>query len=771
MPTSRPLARSLASLASYAAAALLLGGGPLTAQVPGGPEQAKLEREFLSGISTDSIGSFLRAMTVHPTFPGSPHSAEVARLTLERLRSWGWDVHVDTFYIPFPRPIERRVELLGPDPYVAGLREPPVPGDPFSERRDEHLESYFIYGPDGDVTAPLVYADFGLREDYRALARMGVSVRGRIVLVRSGRMWRGGKVELAAEHGAVAVLVYNDPEETGYWSDVPYPEGPGRTADGVERGSILYGKYPGDPLTPLVPSTGDARRLPVDDTANTVARIPAMPLSAADARPLLASLGGQVVPEAWRGALALTYRTGPSRTDVHLLVRYRWPRIAIRDVIATLRGSTWPSELVVRGNHRDGWVYGSQDPHSGHSEMLEEARNLGRLFREGWRPRRTIVYASWDAEEQGTIGSTEWGEENARRLTDGADVYLNTDVIGPGDLMLTGASSWADFATAVAGDVRDPRSGVSILARARVASEASAQPAADASPAAPGAPPYDAEHGRLRMQPPGYGSDHHSFVSHAGIGTLNFGFWGGFSLGAYHTSYDDLAWYRRFGDPGYRYGAAAARLNGLAVLRLADARVLPVHFRGTADAVGDQVAAVEDLYGRLRDQVARQDRLLDLDAYRILADPSHPRSPPERRPIPMLDFAPLDSAAASVRRAADRFEAVRRAGRKPGDEAVARVNAAIRDVDRSFLRPEGLPRRPYYRNELWSPGRLWDTVPLPGVGDAMLDGRWSEAARQIPRAAGTLRAIAAAIDRVTVALSAQDRTSPDAATPSRGAPR
>jgi N-acetylated-alpha-linked acidic dipeptidase len=732
--------------------AAVASSSPVAAQVSTSPEQARLERAFSASVSPDSIGSYIRTMTAHPTFPGSPFSAEVARETLDRFRRWGWDAHVDTFYIPFPRPTVRRLELLGSRPFTAALREPAIPGDPYSARQDEHLETYFIYGPDGDVTAPLVYANFGLREDYAALARMGVSVRGRIVLARSGRMWRGGKVELAAEQGAAAVLVYSDPRETGYYDKVPYPEGPGRTADGVERGSVLYGKYPGDPLTPDVPSTKDARRLPIDSPKNTIARIPAMPLSAADARPLLADLGGQVVPENWRGALPVTYRT--SRADVHLEVRYRWDTIQIRDVIATLRGSTWPEELIVRGNHRDGWVYGAQDPHSGHSALLEEARNLGRLYRDGWHPRRTIVYASWDAEEQGTIGSTEWVEENERRLAEGADVYLNTDVIGPGDLTVSGASAYARFATGVASDVRDPGSGVSVLDRARVASEVDLYGGSDASPAAPLSRPYDAERARLRMEPPGYGSDHHTFVSHAGVATLNFGFWGGFSLGAYHTSYDDFAWYRRFGDPGYRYGAAAARLNGIAVLRLADADVLPVDFRGTADAVAAQVAAAERLYARLRNAVKREERLRKLDAYRILADSARPRIPPAPRAVPDLDLAPLDSAVASVRAAADRFAAAREAaGSILGAEAVARINSVIRRVDRSFLRPGGFPGRPYYENELWAPGRLWDTVPLPALGDAMLDGRWDEAARQLPLAARTLESIASAIDAAASELA------------------
>ncbi|MEZ4416756.1 MAG: M28 family peptidase [Gemmatimonadota bacterium] len=705
-----------------------------------------LERAFQAGISPDSIGERIRALTERPTFPGSPYSEVVAERTLDLFQAWGFDAHIERFVIPFPRAVERRVDLLGPAPFAAALHEPPLPGDPYSAQQDQHLETYFIYGPDGDVTAPVVYANFGLREDYDTLERLGVSVVGRIVLVRAGRMWRGGKVQLASERGAAAVLVFSDPRESGFFDAVPYPEGPGRTPDGVERGSILYGKYPGDPLTPFRPAVPGADRLSIDSADNTVARIPALPLSAADAEPFLAALDGPVVPPEWRGALPLTYRTGPSRSDAHLRVRYEWRDIEIRDVIATLPGSTWPDEWVVRGNHHDGWVYGAQDPHSGHAALLEEARMLGRLYQEGWRPKRTIVFASWDAEEQGVIGSTEWVEAHASHLAANAVAYLNTDVLGPGILGASGSSAWADFATEVAATVTDPASGLSLLERARLAGVESMLGGGAGNSVA-----YDADAERLRMLPPGYGSDHHSFVSHAGVATLNFGFSGGFSLGAYHTIYDNHAWYSRFGDPGFEYGAAAARLNGVALMRLADAELLPVRFTPLAVALREEVDGARRIYERLRarHEVARS----PLGRSAVEAGVRLPVS--ATRSVPPLDFGMLERALTAVGVAAERYDATRARGSGPaGQERIARANAAVRQVERAFLRPGGLPGRPHYGNEFYSPGRLWDTVPVPALGDAMLDGDWTAATAQLPRVAETLTAIAEAIDQATAALGA-----------------
>ncbi|MEO8451180.1 MAG: M28 family peptidase [Gemmatimonadota bacterium] len=723
---------------------------------PAAAQRPTLEESFQQKISAERIGEYIKVLTAHPTFPGSAHTKEYAEWIRARLSEWGWDARIETWTVLFPRPVERVVELLGPKPFKARLFEPPVPGDPYSEQSAEHLPTYFIYGPDGDVTAPLVYANYGLREDYETLARAGVSVKGAIVIARSGRMWRGGKVELAAEHGAAAMLIYSDPAEDGYARGLPYPDGSWRTPDGVQRGSILNGKYPGDPLTPSVAATPGAKRLPIDSPDNTIARLPAMPLSYADATPLLAALGGETAPESWRGALPLTYRMGPSEARVHLKIKYDWSNTELYDVVGTIRGSTWPDEWIVRGNHHDGWVYGAQDPHSAHSAMLEEARALGELVRAGWAPKRTLVYASWDAEEQGTIGSTEWMEAHLADLNTKAVAYLNTDVIGPGTVRVTGASSLAQFITDIAQRITDPRSGVSVVDRARIKTEANAPTGGGPAGAAVFGVgvEYDIARSRLRFGPPGYGSDHHAFVSHAGIAALNLEFGDDLSLGAYHTVYDDFAWYERFGDPGFAYGRVTAQLNGAAVIGLADATILPVEFSAASDAVAEEIAKLKALYGRLRSAVANQNRLAALDAYRVLASPDHPRRPPDIAPIPVVDLAPLDAAAVKIRAAAERYGKAKEQSltRTVAPARARAVNRLLVAVDRAALREGGLPGRPYYRNELFSPGRLWDTVPIPAVGDAMLDGDWKAAAAQVPLAAGTLLNIAAAIDAASAAL-------------------
>lgn len=730
------------------------------AAAQGATPDAGYEEQLKRGIATDNIGKYLETLTARPTYPGAPYSKSVADQTLALFKSWGWDARIESYSVLFPRAAERQVELLTPTKFQAKLHEPVVAGDAYSAQQSEIIEPYFIYGPDGDVTAPLVYANFGLRDDYTELARLGVSVKDRIVLVRVGGMWRGGKVQLAAEHGAKGILIYSDPKEDGYFVEGTYPDGPGRTADGVQRGSILNGKYAGDPSTPLVASVKGAKRLPAGSAESSLALIPAMPLSYADAQEFLKSLQGQVVPESWRGALPVTYRTGPSTHDVHLKIKYRWENTDIYNVVARLEGTTWPDELVVRGNHHDGWVFGAQDPHSGHAALLEEARMLGELYKKGWRPRRSIVYASWDAEEQGTIGSTEFVEQHFSQLTKNAVAYINTDILGVGTITATGASSYARFVTEVAAGIVDPNSGVSALERAKVSSAFNIYetPSTVAnggfSFSGRGGRAFDAAHNRLRLGPPGYGSDHHSFVSHAGVASLGLMFAGDDSMGSYHTAYDNYAWFTRFNDPGFKYIKAGAELNGVAVMRLADATILPMQFDATADAIADQVTALKDLYGRLRSLAERNNAASASGVYRIAVDPHRPRTAPAIVPVPSLDFGALDQAAEAVHTAAQKFMAARSAvANDLNAKAVGRVNAALMRVERSFLRDGGVPGRPFYRNELYSPGRLWDTVPFPAVGDAMLDGQWAVAEQQIPLAARTLQNIATAIDAATAELT------------------
>ena len=719
--------------------------------------EAETTKYFKDQISGDDIGSYIETLTAHPTYPGSPQAKKNAEWINDHFKQWGWDSHIEVWHVLFPKPRERAVELLGAKPFKAKLFEPPVPGDPYSDQTQEHLPSYFIYGPDGDVTAPLIYVNYGVREDYETLTRAGVSIKGAILIARAGRMWRGGKVELAAEHGAAAMLIYSDPKEDGYYQGLTYPEGSWRPPDGIQRGSILSGKYPGDPLTPNIAATADAHRLPIDSPDNTIARIPAMPISYADAQPLLAALRGETAPEGWRGALPITYRLGPSAAKVHLKIKYDWSFTDLYDVIGVIRGSTWPDEWVIRGNHHDGWVYGAQDPHSAHSAMLEEARVLGEMHKGGWNPKRTIVYASWDAEEQGTIGSTEWMEAHLSELATKAVAYLNTDVIGPGTVRLTGDPSLAQYITEVAKNITDPRSGISILDRARIKTEAEYDTSNESGASfTQSTAEYDAAHARLRLGPPGYGSDHHAFVSHAGIAALNLEFGDDLLLGAYHSAYDDFAWYKRFGDdPGFTYGKATAQFNGSAVIGLADSTILPMEFAATSDAVAEEIGKLKVLYTGLRNAVARQSKALALGADRVLADPSQPQVVPMTTTVvPTLDFAAIDQAAAEIHSAAVHFADVRAksATELTDPSQITQVNRRLIAVARSFLRQGGLPGRPYYENELYSPGRLWDTVPIPAVGDAMLDGDWAKAREQIPKVASTLLNIAHSINAASQSL-------------------
>jgi N-acetylated-alpha-linked acidic dipeptidase len=743
------------SLMAAAACAGLMAAGACDGASPAArddqaAQQARYESELKAEVSADKIGSYIKQLTARPNYPGAPYAESVAEQTLALFKQWGWDARFETFEVMFPRAVEQTVELLGSQGYRAKIHEPPIPGDTYSDNQAEILQPQFVYGPDGDVTAPLVYVNLGLRDDYEELQKLGVSVTGKIVIARIGSLWRGGKVELAAEHGAAGMLIYSDPKEDGYFRDDPYPVGSGRTPDGVQRGSILYGKYPGDPLTPDEPALPGAKRLSKDDPRSTIARIPAVPLSYSDAQHLLAALGGQVAPEAWRGALPLTYHVGPSKSDVHLKVKYDWKLLSWRDVIARLPGKIWPEELVIRGNHRDGWVYGAQDPHSGHSEMLEEARALGKLYREGWRPKRTIVYASWEGEEQGTIGSTEWTEAHRQQLLDHAVVYMNTDVMGQGTVGGTGSASLAAFVSAIAAGIPDPNSGVSTLERAKVAARDSIYelPSSYGSGMAAADRTFDFQHNRLVLSAPGYSSDHQAFVSNLAVATLNMGFNGDVTVGgAYHTSYDDYAYYTRFVDPGFKYGHAAAQLNGTAVFELSSADVLPLQFDATAEAVGREVASVKRLYETLLKRANTTNSAIADGAYQTLLDPLRPLSPPTRESVPVLDFGPLDAASAAVSEAARRFMSAQQALSGPlSHSQVQKINLALLQVERAFNRPSGMPDRPYYKNELYSPGRLWDTVPFPAIGDAMLDGHWDVAREQIPLASNTVQGIAKAMD-------------------------
>ena len=407
----------------------------------------------------------MQLLSARPHHVGSPYDKQNAEWILSQYKQWGWDAHIETFQVLFPTPKSRLLEMVAPTRFTAKLEEPALAVDPTTSQKTEQLPTYNAYSPDGDVTAPLVYVNYGVVEDYEELARHGVSVKGAIVIARYGHSWRGIKPKLAAEHGAVGCLIYSDPAEDGYAENVTYPNGPTRPPDGVQRGSLLDApNYPGDPLTPGVGATADAKRLKKED-APSMPKIPVLPLSYSDAQPLLAAIQGPIAPEGWRGSLPITYRMGPGAAKVHLKVSFNWDLKPVYDVVATLRGTEEPDIWILRANHHDAWVNGAADPISGQVALLEEARALGELSKQGWKPKRTIMYISWDGEEPMLLGSTEWGEQHADELNQHAAVYINSDGNERGYLSGSGSHSLESLVNEVARSVDDPEAKVSAWKR------------------------------------------------------------------------------------------------------------------------------------------------------------------------------------------------------------------------------------------------------------------------------------------------------------------
>jgi N-acetylated-alpha-linked acidic dipeptidase len=429
---------------------------------------AEVEREFDASLNAAEMAGWMKTMAAEPNHVGSPHNKANAEMVLAQFRDWGWDAHIETFEVLYPTPISETLELVGAEPFNATLTEAPIPGDETSTRTKEELPAYVAYQGDGDVTAPLFYVNYGMPDDYLQLERLGVSVRGKIVIARYGQGWRGLKPKLAQEHGAVGCLIFSDPRDDGYAAEDAYPKGPARPANGVQRGSVAdMTRYPGDPLTPGIGATALAERLPITE-APTILRIPVLPISYGDAQHFLAALGGRVVPPNWRGSLPITYHVGGGEVAlVHMAVKSDWPLRTIYNVVAVMKGSTYPDQWIMRGNHHDGWVFGAGDPMSGHIAMMGEAKAIGALAKTGWRPKRTLVYLSWDAEEPMLLGSTEWAETHAAELKERALIYVNSDGSGRGFLRVEGSHSLQHLVNRVAADVPDPETGVSVSARLR----------------------------------------------------------------------------------------------------------------------------------------------------------------------------------------------------------------------------------------------------------------------------------------------------------------
>ncbi|MBQ4854016.1 M28 family peptidase [Rhodanobacter sp. B2A1Ga4] len=719
--------------------------------------QQDLERRFDAQLDPAELRSWLKQMSSQPNQVGSPHDKANAEFMLAKFREWGWDAHIETFSVLYPTPKKVALELLGPKPYTATLHEPAVAGDATSDLAGV-LPPYNVYGADGDVSAPVVYANYGMPDDYKELARRGVDVRGKIVITRYGGGWRGLKPKLAQEHGAIGCLIYSDPHDDGYAEGDVYPQGGWRPAQGVQRGSVADMQlYPGDPLTPGIGSTPGTKRLALKD-AKTILKIPVLPISYADATPLLQALRGPMAPANWRGALPLTYRVGPSASKVHLTVLSDWSQKPVYDVIAMLKGATAPDQWVVRGNHHDGWTFGAWDPLSGNVTLMAEAKAIGGLVKQGWRPQRTLVYASWDGEEPGLLGSTEWAEAHAAELQQKAVLYLNSDTNARGFLDAGGSHSLQHLVNQVADGVTDPETNVSVRERLRAHMLVDGS-SKDAKPETKAIAKLAAEGGDVPIQALGSGSDYSAFLEHLGIASLNLGFGGeDDDAGIYHSRYDSFDHYVRFGDPDFAYGVALAKVAGHIMLRTADAGVLPLRFGDFSDTLDRYVGELHKLVDDTRKATEQQHKLLDSHAFALDADPTRPVAPPARdSDMPAIDLAPLDQAAKRLRQSAQAYQAAYTRHAAGSDLPAARqqqLNQLIGSMEQTLTDPAGLPGRNWFKHFIYAPGMLtgYGVKTVPGVREAIEARRWDEASHYAALTAKVLDRYRAQLDRLTALL-------------------
>ena len=695
-------------------------------------EERRLESDLDARVTPGNLDEWMRYMTARPHHVGSPYDKKVVDYMAEKFRSWGYDVEVERFDVLFPTPKVRRLELIAPTKYTAMLEEPPVEGDAATEQTEEALPPYNAFSIDGDVTAELVFVNYGVPADYEELEKRGISVEGKIVIAKYQGSWRGIKPKVAAEKGAIGCILYSDPEDDGYYQGETYPDGAYKNEYGVQRGAVMdLPRAPGDPLTPGYGATADAERLAIEDVEG-LTEIPVLPISYHDAEPLLRALGGPVAPAAWRGALPLTYHIGPGPAEVHLQLEFNWETAPAYDVIATLEGSDYPDEWVIRGNHHDAWVHGANDPISGMVAVMEEARIVGELAKTGWRPKRTIKYAAWGAEEPGLLGSTEWVETHADELTEKAVAYINTDASGRGFLGAGGSHTLEKFFGQITEDVDDPQTGVSVFARRRAAAAVGGE-----------------DLGSYELSALGSGSDYSPFFQHLGIAAFNLGFGGESGGGEYHTMYDSYDHYKQFKDPDFAYGAALVQVAGRTTLRLANADVLPFEFTRMATTLQGYADEVMKLAESTREQTARRNRLVRDSAYVLAADPTEPYHAPElQEEVPYLNFAPLQNALDRVTALAGDYDAAAATALPAGDRE--RLNQLFIDLERQLTRPEGLPRRPWFVHHVYAPGYYtgYGVKTLPGVREAIEERNFTEAQEQIDKLGEVLSAYAAQMEKI-----------------------
>ncbi|HEV7700423.1 MAG TPA: transferrin receptor-like dimerization domain-containing protein [Pyrinomonadaceae bacterium] len=707
-------------------------------------ESATVERSaearFDTYLKADNLSIWQKRLSARPHHLGSPYDKDNAEFIASQFRSWGYDTKIESFDVLFPTPKTRIVEMTSPTRFAMRLSEPPVKGDPTTTQQTEQLPTYNAYSTDGDVTGPLVYVNYGRPADYEELEKRGIDVKGKIVISRYGGSWRGIKPKVAAEHGAIGCIIYSDPRDDGFFQGDVYPKGAYRNDNGVQRGSVMdMPTFPGDPLTKGIGATKDAKRIDRKD-ATTLTKIPVLPVSYGDALPLLKNLDGDVVPDAWRGSLPLTYHFGGTTPTVHMKLEFNWNMRTINDVIAKMPGSERPDEWIIRGNHHDGWVNGAADPLSGQVAMMEEARGIAELAKTGWKPKRTIVYCAWDAEEEGLIGSTEWVETHADELAKKAAVYINTDSSGRGFLGVGGSHTLEKFINEVGQSVNDPHVQMTVLERARANDLVNGSP--DARKDAKNRPD-------LRIDALGSGSDYTPFLQHLGISSMDVGFGGESGGGSYHSIYDSYSHFQRFIDPGNLYGLTLSKVCGHAVLRLANADTLPFEFTDFADTVGTYVKEVTQLADTMRDETQRMNTMLVNGTWKAVQDPT--RSVVVPRPkddVPPIEFKPLQDALKTLEDSARKYQEASK-GRPAPPARQQALDEVLFKAERTLTRTEGLPRRDWFRHQIYAPGFYtgYGVKTLPAVREAIEQRNWKEAREQIAIVSATIEKFAAEIDR------------------------
>ncbi|HCL84588.1 MAG TPA: folate hydrolase [Chitinophagaceae bacterium] len=699
-------------------------------------EELKKEKSFDSLISPENIGRTLRDLSSGPHNLGSAGSREVAEKIQQKFRDYGFDVHMDVYQVLFPLPRIRILDMTAPRVYHALLKEPALKEDATSGQPGQ-LPTYNAWSADGDVNGELVYVNYGLNEDYEVLARYGIDVKGKIVIARYGQSWRGIKPKIAQEHGAIGCIIYSDPRDDGYFQGEVYPKGPFKNEYGVQRGSVMdMVVYPGDPLTPGIGATRDAKRYPSHLDAPNLIKIPVLPVSYHDAEPLLEALTGPVAPESWRGALPITYHIGPGKSTVHLEMQSDWKLVPCYDVVAMIRGSEFPDEWVIRGNHHDAWVNGAQDPISGQAAMLEEAKAMGALVKSGWKPRRTIVFCAWDGEEPALVGSTEWAEDHARLLQQNAVVYINSDENGRGFLHAGGSQALEGLVDAVAKDIPDPQTGVSLYERLKAREVVNA-----------GNPLLARKimnKTSLRLEALGTGSDFSPFLQHLGIPCLDFGFSGEENSGVYHSIYDSYDNFIRFIDPGFYYEAALSKMAGHTTLRMLNADLLPFDYRSLYRQIKSYTAELQGLITSLRETTSINNEIIRRKYGVLAADTAITFIPPAiKQEVPYIDFSPLENAVTSLGRASDHAFALLK-NKSLNAKQKDSLNQQLYRAEQQLLLDQGLPLRSWYKHVLYAPGYYtgYSVKTLPGIRESIEQRNFQQAETEIRRAAVSINKLA-----------------------------